>query len=331
MPALSLAGHSSAQPLDFRSYLEQSLRDPFVLDLRDRTLLEVINAAIKAKSKLHPNYGSSLSCLVHNLRQLEEQFRTTLYPVQVTDIFWGYFIPFCQENGLKNSTIGTISSQLRSLLNWAVKYNAKVSPTYGDCKVPNVRNQEIALSADDVSRIAYFDIDRFYASRRKDFRDKMHRVRDLFILSCNLAQRHSDMVRIDRNCFKRNIFTITQQKTGSRAVVNIDLYAIDPKTTYRILEKYDYHSPYLSDIGNYNAKLHLLMKDIGFTEIVRLEERKNGELVTELVPKWKLIASHTARRTFATINVLRGVNIHAIKRCTGHQDLRVLEHYVRDE
>jgi hypothetical protein len=25
------------------------------------------------------------------------------------------------------------------------------------------------------------------------------------------------------------------------------------------------------------------------------------------------------------------VNIHAIKRCTGHQDLRVLEHYVRDE
>ena len=211
MPALSLAGHSSAQPLDFRSYLEQSLRDPFVLDLRDRTLLEVINAAIKAKSKLHPNYGASLSCLVHNLRQLEEQFRTTLYPVQVTDIFWGYFIPFCQENGLKNSTIGTISSQLRSLLNWAVKYNAKVSPTYGDCKVPNVRNQEIALSADEVSRIAYFDIDRFYASRRKDFRDKMHRVRDLFILSCNLAQRHSDMVRIDRNCFKRNIFTITQQ------------------------------------------------------------------------------------------------------------------------
>lgn len=331
MPALSLAGHSSAQPLDFLSYLEQSLRDPFILNLQDRTLLEVINAAIKAKSKLRPNYGASLGCLVHNLRRLEEQYHTTLYPVQVTDIFWGYFIPFCQQNGLKTSTIGTIAAQLHSLLNWAVKYNAKVSPTYGDYKIPNVRNQEIALSADEVSRIAYFDIDRFYTSRRKDFRDTMRRVRDMFILSCNLAQRHSDMVRIDRNCFERNIFTVTQQKTGSRAVVNIDLYSIDPKTTYRILEEYGYRAPYLADIGNYNAKLHQLMKDIGFTEIVRLEERVNGELVTEFIPKWKLIASHTARRTFATINVLRGVNIHAIKRCTGHQDLRVLEHYVRDE
>lgn len=331
MPALSLAGHSSAQPLDFRSYLEQSLRNPFTLDLRDRSLLEVINAAIKAKSRLHPNYGPSLGCLVHNLRKLEDQFRTTLYPVQVTDIFWGYFIPFCQQNGLKSSTIGTISAQLRSLLNWAVKYNAKVSPTYGDFKVPNVRNREIALTADEVSRIAYFDIDRFYADRRKDFRETMHRVRDLFVLSCNLAQRHSDMVRIDRECFDRNIFAITQQKTGSRAVVNIDLYSIDAKTTYRILERYDYKAPYPGDIGNYNHRLHLLMRDIGFTETVRTEERVDGQLVTENVPKWKLIASHTARRTFATVNVLRGVNIHALKRCTGHQDLRVLEHYVRDE
>lgn len=331
MPALSIAGHAQAQPLDFRSYLEQSLRNPFVLDLRDRTLIEVIQAAIKAKSKLHPNYGNTLGCLVHNLRRLEEQFRVCIMPVQVTDIFWGYFIGFCQQNGLKSSTIGTICAQLRSVLNWAAKYNAMVSPTFSDYRVPRVHNMEIALSADEVSRIAYFDIDRFYAARRKDFRDTMHRVRDMFVLSCNLAQRHSDMVRIDRNCFERNIFTITQQKTGSRAVVNIDLYSIDPKTTYRILEKYGYQAPYPADISNYNHRLHQLMRDVGLTDQVRLEERRNGELVTECVPKWKLIASHTARRTFATINVLRGKNIHAIKRCTGHQDLRVLEHYVRDE
>ena len=224
----------------FKAYLMQSLYSPFVLNLEDSTLMEVINSCISAKSKLHRNYRESLGCLIHNLNNLELEYGVTLLPVQITDIFWEYFISFCQDRGLKASSIETMCNQLRSILNWAVKYNAKVSPTYGDFKVPKVRNNEIALTADEISRIAYFDIDRFYAKRRADFRKTMHKVRDHFVLSANLFQRYSDMVRIEPSCFERNIFRITQQKTGALAVVNIDRYAIDAKTTYRILEKYGY-------------------------------------------------------------------------------------------
>lgn len=316
---------------DFRTYLEKSIRDPFTIDLKDRALMEVIRAAVKAKSRLHPGYGKTVSGLVHNLGELERRYRVTLMPVQVTDVFWAYFISFCQERGLRNSTIETMCAQLRSILNWAVKYNATVSPTYGDVRVPSVRNQEIALTADEVSRIAYFDIDLFYADRRKDYRETMHRVRDMFVLSCNLFQRHSDMVRIEPSCFDRNKFRITQQKTGSLAVVNIDKYAIDAKTTYRILERYNYEAPYKASIGNYNWHLHQLMKDVGLDDTVRIEERRNGVLVVENVPKWKLISSHTARRTAITVNVLRGQNIHGIKKCSGHSDLRVFDNYIRDD
>ena len=316
---------------DFRAYLEKSLRDPFTLNLHDCSLLEVIYACIKSKTKLHPNYRASLGCLLFNLRELESRYRVRLQPIQITDVFWGYFIADCQSRGLRSSTINTLCSQLRSILNWAVKYNAPVSPTYSDFFAPRARNQEIALTADEVSRIAYFDIDRFYADRRKDFRETMHRIRDMFVLSCNLYQRHSDMIRIDASCFDRNIFRITQQKTGSLAVVNIDRYSVDAKTTYRILEKYNYEAPYKGTIGNYNYYLHTLMRDIGLDEPIRREERRNGKLVVENTPKWKLISSHTARRTAITINVLRGHNIHAIKRCSGHTDLRVFDNYVRDE
>ena len=320
------------EPLaDFRAYLEQSLRNPFTLDLKDCSLTEIILACAKAKSKLHPNYMSSIGGLLFNIRTLEAEYRIKLQSVQVTDIFWGYFIAFCQQRGLKSSTIGTMCNQLRSILNWAVKYNAKVSPTYTDIQIPKAHNTEIALTADDVSRITYFDIDRFYANRRADFRKTMHKVRDMFVLSCCLFQRYSDMIRIDPSCFERNIFRITQQKTGNLAVVNIDKYSVDAKTTYRILEQYNYKAPYTSTIGNYNYYLHMLMKDIGFDDLVRVEERVNGKLVVENIPKWKMIASHTARRTATTVNILRGHNIHAIKRCTGHTDLRSLDHYVRDE
>lgn len=271
-----------------------------------------------------------MKCLVFNLRALEENYRVELRPIQVTDLFWGYFISFCQDRGLKNSSITTLCNQLRAVLNWAAKYNADVSPTFGDIAFPKDRNEKIALTADEVSRITYFDIDLFYADRRSDYRETMRRVRDMFVLSCNLFQRHSDMVRIDRSCFDRNIFSITQQKTGSRAVVNIDKYAIEPRTVYRILERYDYTAPYPAEIGNYNKALHALMRDIGLNEAVRIEERENGKLVSKSVPKWKLISSHTARRTAITVNVLRGHNMHELKRCSGHCDLRVFDEYIRD-
>ena len=331
MPAIAITTKPREVTEDFRTYLEKSLRDPFTINLRDRTLMETVRAAVKAKSRLHPNYGSSIAGLVYNLELLEKDYRVTLMPAQVTDVFWGYFISFCQDRGLRASTINTMCQQLRSILNWAVKYNAPVSPTYADFSVPKARNQEVALTADEVSRIAYFDIDRFYADKRKDFRDTMRRVRDHFVLSCNLFQRYSDMVRISPECFERSTFRITQQKTGNVAVVNIDKYAIDAKTTYRILEEYGYEAPYKSEISNYNHKLHLLMKDVGLDDLVRIEERRNGRMVVENVPKWKLISSHTARRTAITVNVLRGHNIHGVKKCSGHSDLRIFDNYIRDD
>lgn len=317
---------------DFREYLERSLRDPFTIDLSGLSLMEVINACVRARSKMHPGYGGQVGCLRYNLGILEDQFRMKLQTVQVTDIFWGYFIDFCTRRGLRKSSIHTMCNQLRSVLNWAVKYNAKVSPTYKDFDAPKCRTVEIALTADEVSRVSYFDVDAFYRGRRADYRETMRRVRDMFVLSCNLYQRHSDMVRIGPDCFERNMFRITQQKTGALAVVDIDRFAIEPKTTYRILDAYGHLAPYTADIGNYNGKLHELMKDVGLNDPVRIEERDaSGRLVVESVPKWKLVSSHTARRTAITVNVMRGKNVHDLRKCSGHSDLRIFDDYIRDD
>ena len=315
----------------FQDYLERSLRDPFTLDLSGLSLLDVIAAYKRAKARLHPNYGNSLAGMIYNIRSLESQYHTSLVPVQVTDIFWSYFMDFCARRGLRRSSIDTMCNQLRSVLNWAVKYNAKVSPTYADFRTHKTRNYEIALTADEVSRIAYFDIERFYRRRRKDFRENMARIRDMFVLSCNLFQRHSDMVRIGPECFERNIFRICQQKTGNLAVVDIDRFAVEPKTTYRILERYGYEAPYKANISNFNNRLHRLMKDVGFLDPVRIEEKgADGKMRVETLPKWKLISSHTARRTAITINVTRGKNVHDLRKCSGHTDLRIFDDYVID-
>ena len=105
---------------DFKTYLEQTLNDPFTLNLKNKNLLEVIDEAIKAKSRRSPKYGRSLSCLMRQLKLIEQEHGVTLKTIHVTDVFWDYFVSECNGRGLKPSTIETLANQLRSILNWAV-------------------------------------------------------------------------------------------------------------------------------------------------------------------------------------------------------------------
>ena len=95
----------------------------------------------------------------------------------------------------------------------------------------------------------------------------------------------------------------------------------EPKTTYWLLKKYGYRTPYAATIGNYNYYLHPLMCDTGLTEPVRIEERRRGVLQVSTEPNRRMITSLTARRTAITVGVLRGHSIHALKSCSGHSDL----------
>lgn len=47
-----------------------------------------------------------------------------------------------------------------------------------------------------------------------------------------------------------------------------------------------------------------------------------------MFPKFKLIASHTGRRTFITNAILAGIPLPVIQKITGHRKLSTLQKYV---
>ena len=247
-------------------------------------------------------------------------------PHQITDVFWHHFVPFLLQRGLALSSIKTMCSQLRAALEWGARHQAKISPTFDLIKLPSYCHQQIALTPDEVSHIYHFDLSTI--DRRPQHLRKLESVKDMFVLSCNLGQRFSDMVRIDRGCFDRNYFSVVQQKTGCHAKVDIDRMSIDTTTTYKILEKYDYNAPLTTDISCYDKYLKELLKYIGFDDVIKRETKVNGHIAVTQTPKWKLVGSHTARRTFATVNVLRGFRISDIRRATGHKSESAFEKYI---
>ena len=135
------------------------------------------------------------------------------------------------------------------------------------------------------------------------------------------------MVRIDKYSFDRNIFTIVQQKTGTKAVVDIDKFCVDKRMVYQILEKYNYTAPLTTDISAYNKYLKYLMEHVGLTDPIKRVTKINGMIKAEYISKHKLIGSHTGRRTFVTINLLRGIPLHEIMRASGHTSYSSFQKY----
>lgn len=315
-------------PSSFASYL-QSGNEVFTLDLSKATLLECIEHLINVKSKLSPRYGKNFSCLINNLKIIQEQFCCILMPHQITDIFWCNFIPHCLERGLSLSSVKTMCSQLKTALQWAARHRARISDTYEIVKIPPYCHEQIALTPDEVSHIYHYDISSI--DRRTQYKETLQRVRDMFVLSCNLGQRFSDMVRIDKTCFDRNIFTILQRKTATSVRVDIERMSLDRNTTYDILERYDYKTP-LSNCDNtaYDRYLKQLLQYIGkeFSKEIKRETKINGVIEVNYYPKWRLIGSHTARRTFITNNVIRGYSSLEIMRASGHKSYSSFEKYL---
>lgn len=118
------------------------------------------------------------------------------------------------------------------------------------------------------------------------------------------------------------VINITQQKTGTKVSVPCS------PALLKILEKYDYEIPRLPDhIINSNIKeiAHLA----GLTDPVQITITKGGRNVKEMVPKYKLVHSHTARRTGATLMYLSGMEIYDIMKITGHTTPVMLKKYIK--
>ena len=323
----------------FKVYLNSAVNNMFVLDLSNCTLIECIEKMCEIKMRAHPKINQNYRMLVKKLKDIEMQFNCIIKPAMINSVFWNYFVPYLADQGLKYSTIGHVKANLITVLNWSSKYGVKLNPSYNEVDIPNYIPSKISLTPDEISHIYHYKIGKeptfsFRSKKvlkpRKNKIETLNKVRDMFVLGCNLGQRYSDLVRISPENFRNGQFSIVQQKTGNKCFVPINTLSIDSKITFAILEKYNYCAPYKGDINNYNAYLHELLHYIGedFMDEVHIDNKINGIITRETKRKYQLISSHSARRSFATINTLRNIPRSKILRATGHSSEKAFNRYI---
>jgi integrase len=230
--------------------------------------------------------------------------------------FYHAFVEFLTDKDYAPNTIGSRIRNLKLFLNEAFK---KKLPVCLDFKLPDFKKPSEEISS------VYLTEDELMKLYQLDLKDKpnMEKTRDLFLIGAYTGFRFSDFSTLVKENFSRdNIIQKRTIKTDQQ--VAIPTHPI----VQSILERNGFEIPKVT----YSIFCNTIKDVIKAAEIVydvSFNETRGGKTVTKTEPKWKLVGSHTARRSFATNAYLSGVPTISIMKMTGHKTESSFMKYIK--
>lgn len=208
------------------------------------------------------------------------------------------------------NAVKTYCSKLKSVL---TAYNEEVSLPRDYEKVLQIRtdaSQHVYLNDTEIRQI----ID--YHSRTT----AEQVIKNWFLIGCLTGARHSDYITFTPSNIHDGELRYVSIKTHTNTNVPLSPYA---ERLIREDDEKGYNSIRYTDVY-FNRILRRICKNAGIEEEVSLY--CSGKFSTG--PKWKYIASHCARRSFATNLYRNGVDIYTISRLCGHSSVEMTKHYI---
>ena len=273
-----------------------------------------------------------------------ENYKGRVYDFEdITLDFYYQFSDYLKQEEYSFNTIGKFINWIKTFMSLAENEGLHNSTAYKDKRFKGARMDvdSIYLTKEDLDKIRNADL--------SDLHPCYDLARDIFFIGVWTAQRVSDYNNIKPEDIKtekeerivqvpvkkgsdkmksvivteENMYiSITQKKTGAKVTI-----PCHPELK-RILEKYNYNVPHLYD-QKINDYIKVVAEKAGLDELVKVERIKAGKQTVEYVPKHKLVHTHTARRTGATLMYLDGMEVFDIMRITGHSTPLTLKKYIK--
>ncbi|MGA7721012.1 MAG: tyrosine-type recombinase/integrase [Ignavibacteriaceae bacterium] len=250
------------------------------------------------------------------LQEYQIENREKLDFNKITPLFFSKFNSFLIDNkNMLNNTASKNIQFLKSFLIWANNNNYSDNNSYKSFKSKSEKNEVIYLTEDELMTLYNFVTND----------EKLKRVRDLFVFQCFTGVRYSDIQNISREDINNATWTVRTQKTHQIIEIPLNSYAIS------ILAKYsDYPQP-LPVISNQkmNDYLKELCEEAGIIDSVKTVKYKGTERIETTYKKFEVVGTHTARRTFISLSLQKGMKPDVIMAITGHTTYRMMQKYLK--
>ena len=263
-------------------------------------------------------YGSAYN---HLKAYADEVLRRELTFADFTHAFFSEYSNHLFGKGFGNNYVHKLTSTLKTILREADRREIAPDLKVKDGWLVATREEPPAIYLDENDLSLLFQIDLNHNPR-------LCRVRDLFLIGCYTGLRFSDFTELKPGNFKRmpdgkEFIEIITQKTGAKVTIPV-------KSELReILKQYNYQPPKAISNQNFNTYLKEVGQAAGINTPTLLTRIRNGKRHDETFPKYELMTTHTARRSFATNAYKAGVPVKYIMAVTGHKTEREFYKYVR--
>ncbi len=253
----------------------------------------------------------------HMTRFLQKRKRLAVFEM-VDETFEDQYIHYLLNDA--NLTDNSVAKQLKvtkTFLKWAEQRGYHSNRKYIHLFKKSKFEREattVALNESELSSIENLDL---------STNARLSNVRDLFLIGVYTGLRFSDITKLKPTSFSGEYIRIHIQKTRTAQSI-----PIIPRLRL-VLDRYpDFVFPKIS-AQKTNQYLKELCAMAGIDSEIEITRYSGGEPTTTTVPKYQVISSHTARRSFVTLALKLGMRAEVVKAISGHRDHKTFERYVR--
>ena len=230
--------------------------------------------------------------------------------------FEKFYLFLLAKKNMLNNTANKNIKFIKTFIIWANKNGYSDNAKYKDFKSEWNEGDVIYLTESELEQLRDYKIE-------GENKDRLKRVRDLFLFQCYTGVRYSDIEKISHEDIKGSMWEFRTKKTEQDLTIPLTSDALS------ILAKYSDNPQPLPVISNQkmNAYLKELCKLAKLNEPVKIIQKRGNETIETIHPKYEVIGTHTARRTFITLSLQRGMSAQDIKDITGHKTYAMMEKY----
>jgi len=226
-----------------------------------------------------------------------------------------FFTFLVSTRDLLNTTANKQISTLQTLLRKAIAAGIEVNPGFKDYRTKSQALEVIALTEAEFNQLRDYPLPEG---------SKLNRIRDIFIFSCATGLRYSDLKSLKRENIKGNVITLTIRKTRQNNTIPLNAVSA------AILQKYINDAKPLPVPSGPKLNLFIkeLFKQVGVNDPVELVRYQGGERLERTFPKYELLSIHSARKTFATLSLSRGMPVNIAMALGGWVNYQSFKRYV---
>ena len=252
----------------------------------------------------------------------EVKEKLTIQTIAKKSFFQDFFTYMIEKKSFINSTAYKEIQFLKAFLNWSYDYEYH---TYKDFEKIKRKDLIKEIEETEVIYLTEQELMKLYDLNLDD--EKLKKVRDVFVFQCFTGVRYSDIENLSREDIRDATWHLRTQKTHQ--IIQIPLTG----RALSILERYREYPQPLPVISN--QKMNEYLKDLceiaGMNEPVKTVKFKGSKREETIYKKFEKIGTHTARRTFVSLSIQKGMKPELIMKITGHTTFKMMQKYMKYE